>query len=285
MKFAIRFAVWAVLGAPVLCPLPAQAPKPLQAQSQSSIAATWNRDGAQSVEIRNVAYEVTETGIPGRPPGDRLLLRKTIQSKQVLGDIGMEATVALEAWRFGDDPAKKPIYSLRISGDEVHTLDNAVLVASRGLEEVAWWSVYKLGSGQHLFDTYVPLLSLSISRETVQTRYIGLEVPPDDVSDTRLRQPNVVAVLTYAAGDRVIREGLLTGDHGEQGKLLRSYADVTRKMVAEEKLASRSVRISFTRNYPSPPDTLEVVIPIVRDDLDLAHAQLPQGLHVNPWRR
>jgi len=53
-----------------------------------------------------------------------------------------------------------------------------------------------LGSGQHLFETYVPLLSFSISRETVTTRYVGFEAPGDDTNDTRLKQPNVVGVLT-----------------------------------------------------------------------------------------
>src|ERR1039457_6099956 len=88
--------------------------------------------------------------------------------------------------------------------------------------------IYKLGSGQHLFDTYVPLLSFSISRETVTTRYVGLEVPPDDTGDMRLKQPNVVAVLTYASEDRLIREALVTCDDPKQAQLLRSYADTTR---------------------------------------------------------
>ena len=55
-------------------------------------------------------------------------------------------------------------------------------MADRGLEEVAWWSVYRLGTGQHLFDTYVPVVSFSISREIMELRYVGLEVPPDDAS-------------------------------------------------------------------------------------------------------
>jgi hypothetical protein len=172
----------------------AQQPKPFQAQSSSNVNYY-----SQTVQIRNVSYEVTGTNVPGRPPDDRLLLRKTTSSKRVLGDIGMEATVTLDAWRFGNDPRQKPLYTLKTSGEDGNTRDNALFVVSRGLEEVEWWSVYKLGSGQHLFDTYVQLVSFLTSRETVTTRYVELEVPPDDATDARLKQPNVVAVLSYAS--------------------------------------------------------------------------------------
>jgi hypothetical protein len=274
-------ALWAQSPKP---PTP-KAPRALRAESVSSIIAGSGADGSQTVEIRNVSYEVTGEGVPGRPPGERLLLRKTTHSKQVLGDIGEDATVTLEAWRFGDDSAQKPLYALSTSGVDIRTMDNALLIASRGVEEVEWWSVYKLGSGQHFFDTYVPLVSFSISRETVQTRYVGLEVPPDDTPIASLKQPNVVGVLTYAAEDRVIREALLTTDDPQQARLLRSYADVTRAVSAEEKSTSRTVRVSLRQNYPSPANPVEMVIPILRDDLDLAHAQLPPRMHASVYHR
>jgi hypothetical protein len=199
----------------------------------------------------------------------------------VLGDIGVEATVTLEAWRLGGDLRQKPLYTLTATGDDGRAIDNALFVVSRGLEETEWWSVYKLGSGQHLFDTYVPLLSFSISRETVTTRYVGFEAPPDDASDARLKQPHVVGVLTYASEDRVIREALLTCDDPQQGQLLRSYADTTRTVSFLE----GTLRLSFSQNYPSPPNTVEVRVPVRRDDLDLAHAQLPPRMHLSSWRR
>lgn len=282
-----------VAGIGMVSVLQAQSPKQtapkvpgrFQAQSTSTISSSSGADGTETVEIRNVSYEITGTGIPGRPSSERLLLRKTTHSKEVVGDIGVDASVTLDAWRFGDNPAQKPLYSLSITGTDVHTLDNALLVASRGVEEVDWWSVYKLGSGQHFFDSYVPLVSFSISRETVKTRYVGLEVPPDDTTDARLKQANVVAVLTYASEDRVIREALLTCDDSRQAALLRSYADVTRSVSEEGKGASRAIRISFSQNYPSAPNPVEVRIPIPGDDLDLAHAQMPPRMHVSAWRR
>jgi len=199
----------------------------------------------------------------------------------------MEATVTLEAWRLGEDPRQKPLYTLTATGEEGHTIENALFVVARGLEETEWWSVYKLGSGQHLFDTHVPLLSFSISQETVTTRYVGFEVPPDDTSDARLKQPNVVGVLIYASEDRLIREALLTCDNPKQAQLLRSYADTTRavSLVDGADQSSRTLRLSFSRNYPSPAGTVEVRMPVRSDDLDLAHLQLAPGMHLSFWRR
>ena len=290
VRHACRFALLGT-GMALLLSAQSRAAKPVRAQSASTMQYSAAPDGSETVEIRNVSYEVTGTGVPGRPAKERLLLRKTARSKQVLDDIGEEATVTLEAWRLGDDSAQKPLYALSVDGTDGQTVDNALFVASRGLEEVEWWSVYQLGTGKHLFDTYVPLVSFSISRETVQTRYAGLDVPADDEKDTRLKQPNVVAVLSYASENRVIREALLTCDDVRQAQQLRSYADVTRVVTAAtsgknaRREPTRTIRIVFTENYPSPPNPVTVTIPLAGDDLDLAHAQLPPRLHLAAWRR
>jgi hypothetical protein len=269
--------------------------KTLQAQSQSSIDYSTAADGSQTVEIRNVTYEFTGTGIPGRPSNERLLLRKTIHSKGAVDDIGVEATVTLEAWPLGVDLRQKPLYKLTETGAAGQTVYPDLFVFDRQLEEVEWWSVHKLGNGQHLFDTYVPLVSFSISREVATTRYAGLEVPPDDTKDVRLKEPHVVAVLSYASGDRVIREALLTCDDPQQAKLLRSYFDSTRTLTEIEGTSAasrgkaneprRSIKLSISQNYPSPPATVEVLVPIARDDFDLANAQLPPRMHLAAWKR
>ncbi|HTS48045.1 MAG TPA: hypothetical protein VMH05_08875 [Bryobacteraceae bacterium] len=277
--------------------LPFQPAKPVQAQSSSSVSSRTEPDGSQIIEIRNITYELSDPVIPGHPRSDRLLLRKTTHSKETVGDIGVDATVTLEAWRFGDDLRGKPLYTISTSGTDGRTMDNAIFVVSRGLEEVEWWSVYRLGTGQHLFDTYVPLVSFSISKEFLTTRYVGLEVPPDDVRDARLKQPNVVGVLTYASEDRVIREALLTCDNSGRAAQFRSFADETRELSMVETAAagtaaakkprepSRTLKLSFGESYPSPPNTAEVQIPLQGDDLDLAHAHLPAGMHATAWRR
>ena len=261
----------------------AEAPKPFSAQSSSTISTTATKDGFGTIEIRNVTFEAV-TNVPGRAPADWLVLRKTVHSKETIGDIGVEATVTLEAWPMGTDLKQKPLYTVNTTGTDGHTQDSALFVVSRGLEEVEWWSAHKLGSGQHLFDSYVPILSFSISRDTVETRYAGLYVPEDDEKDARLKQPNVIAVITYASADRVLHEALLTSDSRNQATILRSFADETRTLTYEERPA-RALKLTFTQNYPSAPNPVEVVIPLAKDDLDLTNAKLPPHLHLSAWKR
>jgi hypothetical protein len=256
----------------------------LRAQSPSTVSLTSKGD-EQTLEITNVTYETTSDSVPGRPSGERLLLRKTTCSKQVLGDKGQEATTLFEAWPLGAGLGQKPLYSIKVSGVGGETVDGALIMADRGLEEVGWWSIYRLGTGQHLFDTYVPLVSFSISTEVVESRYIGLEVPPDDVADARLKPPDVVAVITYSSEERVKREALLTCDDAKRAPILRSYWDATRKVSLSEGVPPRSVRVAFRANSPLPLSTLSVTIPIANDDLDIAHAQLPAHLHLAAWKR
>ena len=261
----------------------AQTHKPFQAQSPASVAYGVNKDGQQTVEITNVAYEVTSTAVPGRPQDERLLLRTTTRTKQVVDEIGMEASTTVEAWPLGVDPKQKPLYTLKAPGVDAKTVDGALVVILRGLEDTEWWSVYKLGTGRRLFDTYTPLLGFSIRRDIQTMRYAGLDVPEDDAPDTRLRDPHVVAVLTYASAERVMREALITSDDPKQAQSLRSFADANRSVTLLESPA-RALKIAISQNYPSAPATVALTIPIVRDDLDLAHAQMPQHLHVTLFK-
>jgi hypothetical protein len=239
------------------------------------------KDGQETVDTTNVAYEVTGTGIPGRPRDQRLVLRKTSHVKEVLDEIGMEAATTIEAWPLGVDLKQKPLYALKVAGVDARIV-NDVIVISRGLEEVRWWSVYTLGDGAHLFDTYVPLLELSVGSVAQELRYVGLEAPPDDASDPRLRAPNVVGVVTYSSSEHVIREALITCEKRDLAQLLRSYADTTRKATINE---HRSIMVTFSPNSPSPATDVTVSIPIAKDDLDVAHATVPAGLRIAAWKR
>jgi hypothetical protein len=270
--------------------------KPFQEQSASTVAFS-RKDNQETIEITNVAYELTGNGIPGRPRDERLVLRKTSHTREIVDEIGMEASTTIQAWPLGVDLRQKPLYSLTVPGVEPKTVNSHLIVISRGLEEVEWWSVYGLGSGAHLFDTYVPLIQFSIGWEAQELRYAGLEAPPDDVADTRLRAPNVVAVLTYSSAHRVIGEALITCDNRELAQLLRSYADATRKAtLVEHRLPSvpgkkttgesaHSITVSMSPSYPSPPTNYTVSVPIAKDDLDLAHATASASLHIAAWKR
>ena len=254
--------------------------KPVDAQSASSIQ--YHQEGdAQVIDIDNVSYEVAGHDIPGLSNDARLVLRKRVKTREVVGDIGMEATTTVEAWPLGVDPKEKPRFALTTSGVDPRVVNDELIVISRGLEEVDWWSVYRLGNGEHLFDTYTPLVQFSISRDIQTLRYAGLEVPPDDTPDARLKAPNVVAVVTYASAERVRREALITCDDVKLAALLRSYADSTRTL----SFSDGSLRLAISQNDPSPPKTITLVIPVVRDDLDISRAKLPVGLHLTAWKR
>jgi len=161
-------------------------PKPVQDQSAASFSYDAKKD-EPTIKIQNVAYELVDAKLAGRPAHELLVLRKTSRSKYIIGDIGFEATTTVEAWPLGTDLKQKPLYSVTQTGNDCRTVDEALLVFARGTEEVNWWSVHQSGTGRHLFDTVVPLLGFSTSRETLTQRYAGLEVPEDDTKDARLR--------------------------------------------------------------------------------------------------
>ena len=95
----------------------------------------------------------------------------------------------------------------------------------------------------------------------------------------------MVAVLTLASAGKVIREALITCTDTTRARGLRSYDDTMRTVTLVERPAGRAIRIVFEDSYPSPPRTTVVSIPIVKDDLDVSHAEVAPGLHVALWRR
>jgi hypothetical protein len=247
----------------------------LMAQPAASYKFTVKGD-EKTVEITNVSYELA---------GADLVLRKITKSKQVIGDIDLDASTTTEAWKLGTDLKEKPIYSVTVKGTESRTVENEVFVVSRGLEEVEWWSLYRLADGTHLFDTYVPLLKFSTSRREMILRYAGFDVPPDDSKDTRLNDRHVVGVLSYASEAKVIRQGLVTCDDPKLAAQLRSFADETRVLTQGGGFNSQILRLAFSQNFPSPAATIAAVVPIAGDDLDFARATLPPRMHIAEWKR
>lgn len=267
-------------------PPPAAPAKPLQAQSYSTFTESTNKDGQKIIDIRNVRYGKTGQGVPGLPKDQSLLLRISTRVREVIDEAGVRGTVMLEAWPLGSDPKSRPIYNPTITGTDAQVVDDAVWVVSRGLEETEWWTVLKLSTTQRLFDTYVPLVHFSISRETLMWRYAGLQVPEDDTREVKLRDPRVVGVLEYASAENVIREALITCDDTERAKQLRSFADATPTLAGPSTgAAQESLTLAISQNFPSPPDTISITVPVANDDLDLAHAKLPAGLHIAAFQR
>jgi hypothetical protein len=274
----------------------AQAPKPPVAAQANSTFGYEVKDGQEIVTIANVTFQAIDPYLPGRKGNDRLLLRTTIQTKEAIDDIGVEGKVTVEAWPLGSDLGQKPRYAISLEGVGAEVMNQSVLVFDRGVEEVSWWSVYSLDKGHHLFDTYVPTIEFTISREFDTPRFVGFETPPDDSADKRIRDPHVVGVLSYASAERVIREALLTCDDPKRADNFRSYADATRELALvegpvppakgkETPEPTRTLKITFSQSYPAPPNPVSALIPVAKDDLDLASAKLPPCLHAAAWKR
>ena len=92
-------------------------------------------------------------------------------------------------------------------------------------------------------------------------------------------------MLEYASDDQVIREALITCDDPKEAAQMRSFGDEDRTLTGTGLGEERRVALSFGESYPSPPKTVTVTVPIVNDDLDLAHAKLPPRIHIGAFKR
>ncbi len=232
--------------------------------------------GDSVVEILNTGFELA----------GNLVLRKTIRSREVVGDKGLDSEVALAAWPLGSDLAKKPLYDVKAAGTDARTRNGEIWIVEDAADpDVPVWSVYTLASGRRLFRSHVQPLELGVSRADGTLRYAGLEVPPDDAEDPRLRAKNVVAVLSYSAADRVIREAIVTCDDSGRAAELRSYFDEERTLEVGDRAGGRFLRVTFRGAYPNRPDVQVLTIPVGKAGLDFPRAVTPEGLHLSVWQR
>jgi hypothetical protein len=63
-------------------------------------------------------------------------------------------------------------------------------------------------------------------------------------------------------------------------QLLRSYVDADRSLAH----SAGRLRLTISQNYPARK-LATIIVPIAVDDLDLSHAQAPEGLHLAAWSR
>lgn len=150
----------------------------------------------------------------------QLVLRQTQTTRQTVGEKGMEASTVLEV--FG--PKDKLIYTLKVEGVDGRVFHDELYVISRGLEDVEWWSVYRLADGKPLFDTHVPVVRAG-------NHYAGVDVPAD--GDARLKNPRLIAVVAIANEAGAVRRIELLAEDAARARLLRSYWDVRRKLTVE----------------------------------------------------
>jgi hypothetical protein len=262
-----------------------------QSAQGTSTFALRTEQGSRIIDITNATFSTTGSHIPGRPEEERLLLRTTIRTREVVDEKGLEATVTVDAWPLGTDRVAKPLYTVSVDGVRATVMDNALLVIERGTEDVEWWSIYALGTGAHFFDTFARLIWFSSSPDVHTPRYVGLDVPPDDTPDERLRDPKVVGVLAYATPERVVRRLLVTCSDTARAALLRSYWDTTRELsflrigtLAEPGPPTQMSLTWRSTDLATPGSRLDTLsIPISNDDLDFARAQLPACMTLAPW--
>ena len=133
----------------------------------------------------------------------------------------MEASTVLEV----STASNKPLYTIKVESVDGRTLKDDLFVVARGLEDVEWWSVYRLADGKPLFDTHVPVLEAG-------KYYAGVDVPAD--GDQRLKNPLLIAVVNIATAAGAVRRVELTCDDASRARLLRSYWDVRRALTAEK---------------------------------------------------
>lgn len=239
------------------------------AQAPSTFRVS-GKAGEEAIEIRNISYEVSG------PEGNLLALRKTEQTRRVVGDKGMEATTTLEVWPLRADQRQKPLYTLKVAGVDGRTMDSALFVVTRGLEDVEWWSVYRLTDGKPMFDTHVRMVRFSTSNDVQTVRYAGFEVPPD--GDARLKDETLIGVLHYAMADRELRQVEFRCADKNRARLLRSYWDVQRTF--EFAAGRKALVLKITESQPD----IAIEIPLEGEDLAVGKAKLPAGIRATAVR-
>jgi hypothetical protein len=251
------------------------------------------QDDAPAVEIVNQTYALTGDHLSGRADkAERLVLRARIATTEVEGDKGVEGKVTVTAWVMGADLDGPPLYSIALSGVSAHAANN-FLVFERGTEDAQWQSIYQLGTGKRLFDCAgTPVVfAIALDADRWSDRLAGLYLPPDDAADPRLKRPEIVGILTYAAPDSdagVLHELVITQDDHDQAAQLRSYwtgeEDWRLSVSPDPSQGGGAGEPKMTIGFFGTI-TAKLVIPIPGDDFDLEHAELPAGFHLARWQR
>lgn len=215
----------------------------LSAQSPSSLTIT-GKQGEEAVIIRNIAYELAA----------KTVLRKTEQTRQVIGDKGMEASTLIEAWPLGIDRKEKPKYTIKVEGVDARSLDNELLIVTRGLEDTQWWSLYRLADGKPLFNTFVRPLRIPDTN-----LFAGYDVPED--GDPRLKNPKLIGVIHFAAAEGTPRRVEIHANDAKRARILRSLADVTPSM--EFNYAKKVLVLTLRNGEPDARIEIPVNAPAV----------------------
>ena len=267
--------------------------KPGGTEAPSSLRY-FTEDQQQGVETINRAYELTDDHAPGHP-GDsgRIVLKSEIRTKELIGDEGVDGHVAIDAWLIGADFSTKPLYSIAVEGSSFRHLDNQLIVERGTGGDSDWQSVYRTGTGRHLFDVAGAAVPFRIREDASRwgPRIAGLYLIPDDESDPDLKGKEIVGLLGYTATEAepgTVHQLLLTCDDAQEAVALRAFWSGEEQwniavdpVFGDGSGAALAAKLTLTLFGEAKA---RIVIPIVQDDFDLEHAALPAGLHLARWK-
>ena len=232
------------------------------ALSGESVFGVREKDGRLDGRMVNVGFQTLHVAMPGDPRPRRLLLRLEVTNADVFASRPGEGRVRLDAWPLdGVEDVKRPaLYTIVAPGRAASLGEDGTLVVEHGSRR----SVYALASGQWLYDwESVPA---SYAGEGDRRRFVALAAVEEDMP------PRSIAVLTLATNQAVLKRVMIVADDPTRARLLRSSVGMIRPVPRFDDATRRTIDLSL------PAGLLR--IPVTGDDLDLANAQVPQGLRL-----
>lgn len=238
------------------------------ALSGESVFGVRERDGRLDGRMVNVGFQTMHVAMPGDPRPRRLLLRLEVSNADVFASRPGEGRVRLDAWPLdGVEDVRGPaLYTVVAPGRGATLNDDGTLVVEHGGRR----GVYALSGGQWLYDWEAPPATFTAEGE--RRRVVALASVEEDMP------VRTIAVLTLATAQSVLKRVMIVADDPTRARLLRSSMAMIRPVPRMDDATRRTIDLSL------PSGTMR--IPVNGDDLDIAHAQVPQGLsllELKPW--
>lgn len=232
------------------------------ALSGESVFGVREKDGRLDGRMVNVSFQTMHVAMPGDPRPRRLLLRLEVTNADVFASRPGEGRVRLDAWPLdGVEDVRKPaLYTIVAPGRAATLSEDGTLVVEHGGRR----GVHALASGQWLYDWESP--PASYAGEGERRRTVALASVEEDMP------PRAIAVLTLATAQAVLKRVMIVADDPTRARLLRSSMSMIRPVPRFDDATRRTIDLSLPAGL--------MRIPVVGDDLDLATAQVPQGLRL-----
>lgn len=232
------------------------------ALSGESVFGVRERDGRLDGRMINVSFQTMHVVMPGDPRPRRLLLRLEVTNADVFASRPGEGRVRLDVWPLdGIDDVRGPsLYTIVAPGRSAAFGEDGTLVVEHSNRR----GVYALSSGQWLYDWEAPPATFTAEGE--RRRVVALASVEEDMP------PRAIAVLTLATAQTVLKRVMIVADDPTRARLLRSTIGMIRPVPRMDDSTRRTIDLSL------PAGTMR--IPVTGDDLDIAAAQVPQGLGV-----